>query len=137
MNYLENACLLAGRFLMGIYFILPGIQKITGFEKMTAYMEAHGVPMITVLLPLTILLQLAAGAAIIVGYKGKIAAFVLAGLTFVISMYMHNFWDMAEGVAKTHEMQNFFKNMGIMAGLLMIVSLGTGRFSLDNRTKAE
>ncbi|MFT6260226.1 MAG: putative oxidoreductase [Bermanella sp.] len=137
MNYLENACLLAGRFLMGIYFILPGIQKITGYEKMTAYMEAHGVPMITVLLPLTILLQLAAGAAIIVGYKGKIAAFILAGLTFVISMYMHNFWDMAEGVAKAHEMQNFFKNMGIMAGLLMIISLGTGRFSLDNRTKAE
>jgi putative oxidoreductase len=133
MNYLENACLLAGRLLMGIYFILPGIQKITDFEKMTAYMEAHGVPMITVLLPLTILLQLAAGAAIIVGYKGKIAAFILAGLTFVITIYMHNFWDMAAGMEKAHELQNFFKNMGIMAGLLMVVSLGTGKFSLDNR----
>jgi putative oxidoreductase len=132
MNYLENACLLAGRLLMGIYFILPGIQKITDFEKMTAYMEAHGVPMITVLLPLTILLQLAAGAAIIVGYKGKIAAFILAGLTFVITIYMHNFWDMAAGMEKAHELQNFFKNMGIMAGLLMVVSLGTGKFSVDN-----
>jgi putative oxidoreductase len=133
MNYLENACLLAGRLLMGIYFILPGIQKITDFEKMTAYMEVHNVPIITVLLPLTILLQLAAGAAIIVGYKGKIAAFILAGLTFVITIYMHNFWDMAAGMEKVHELQNFFKNMGIMAGLLMVVSLGTGKFSLDNR----
>jgi putative oxidoreductase len=34
---------------------------------------------------------------------------------------------------KVHELQNFFKNMGIMAGLLMVVSLGTGKFSLDNR----
>jgi putative oxidoreductase len=133
MNYLENACLLAGRLLMGIYFILPGIQKITDFDKMTAYMEAHSVPMISILLPLTILLQLGAGAAIIVGYKGKIAAFILAGLTFVITIYMHNFWDMAAGMEKAHELQNFFKNMGIMAGLLMVVSLGTGKFSLDNR----
>jgi putative oxidoreductase len=133
MNYLENFCLLAGRTLMGLYFILPGIQKITGYEKMTAYMEAHAVPMIAVLLPLTIVLQIGAGAAIIAGYKGKIAAFILAGLTFVISIYMHNFWDMAEGVEKAHELQNFFKNMGIMSGLLMVVALGTGKFSLDNR----
>lgn len=54
-------------------------------------MEAHNVPMISVLLRLTILLQISAGAAIIAGYKGKIAAFMLAGLTFVISIYMHDF----------------------------------------------
>ena len=27
----QNACLLAGRFLLGLYFILPGISKITGY----------------------------------------------------------------------------------------------------------
>jgi putative oxidoreductase len=46
---------------------------------------------------------------------------------------MHDFWTLVEGLARTHETQNFFKNIGIMAGLLVVSSLGTGCFSLDNR----
>ena len=132
MTYLKNACLLAGRLLMGAYFILPGVQKITGFDETTSYMEAHSVPMVSVLLPLTILVQLSAGAAIIVGYRGKFAAFILAGLTFIISIYMHDFWSMAKGMEQAHELQNFIKNIAIMSGLLIVAAQGTGKFSLDN-----
>ncbi|MBO6703884.1 MAG: DoxX family protein [Pseudomonadales bacterium] len=128
---IENACLLIGRLLLGLYFILPGISKITGYEATVSYMEAHNVPMISILLPLTIVMQLGLGAAVIVGFRGKLAAFLLAGLTFVISVYMHNFWDFAEGLERNHETQNFFKNMGITAGLLMVAALGTGKFSID------
>jgi putative oxidoreductase len=135
MTYLENACLLLGRLLMGIYFILPGISKITDFDGMSAYMVAHDVPFVPVLLVFTIILQLGAGAALIVGFQGKWAAFVLAGLSLVISIFMHNFWDMEASIERTHETQNFFKNMGIVAGLLVIAGMGTGRFSLDNRFK--
>jgi putative oxidoreductase len=133
MNYFENACLLSGRALMGLYFILPAISKITDFEGTVTYMAAHNVPMIPVLLVLTIILQLSAGSALILGFKGKWAAFVLAGLVLVISLFMHNFWDYAEGTEQAHEAQNFIKNMGIVAGLLVIAALGTGKFSLDNK----
>ena len=110
MRVIENFCLLLGRLLMGTYFILPGIQKITGYEKMTEYMLAHDVPAIGILLPLTILIQIAAGIAIIVGFKGKFAAFILAGLTLVINIYMHDFWTMTEGMERAHETQNFFNS---------------------------
>ena len=133
MQHLQTICVLVGRFLLGMYFIIPGIQKITDFENMSAYMQAHDVPLIGVLLPLTILIQLAAGVALIVGFKGKFAAFILAGLTLVISIYMHDFWSMEEGVARMHEMQNFIKNMAIMGGLLVVAGLGTGKFSIDSR----
>ena len=131
MNYFENACLLLGRALMGLYFILPAISKITGFESTSAYMAVHNVPMIPVLLVITIVIQLSAGSALILGFKGRWAAFLLAGLVLVISLVMHNFWDYAEGMERAHELQNFFKNMGIVAGLLVIAALGTGKFSLD------
>lgn len=133
MQPIQTLCVLFGRFLLGMYFIFPAIQKITEFDKMSAYMQAHDVPFIGVLLPLTILIQLAAGAALIVGFKGKFSAFILAGLTLVISIYMHDFWGMEEGVARMHEMQNFIKNMAIMGGLLVVAALGTGEFSVDNR----
>ena len=96
-------------------------------------MELHNVPMVSVLLVVTIIIQLVAAVAIIVGFKGKVAAFILAGLTLVISIFMHDFWGMEDGLNRSHELQNFFKNMGIMAGLLMITALGTGKFSLDQQ----
>jgi putative oxidoreductase len=133
MNVLETSCLLAGRLLLGLYFILPGISKIVGFEATSNYMAEHQVPLIPVLLVLTIIIQLSAGSALIVGFKGQLAAFVLAGLTLVISVFMHNFWDFEEGLERAHETQNFFKNMGIMGGLLVVAALGTGRLSLDQR----
>ncbi len=131
MNYFENACLLSGRTLMGLYFILPAISKIADFEGMSTYMAERKVPMISVLLVATIIIQLAAGSALIVGFKGKWAAFLLAGLVLVISLFMHNFWHYPEGMEQAHEAQNFFKNMGIIAGLLVIAGLGTGKYSLD------
>jgi len=132
MHSIQIPCLLLGRLLLGLYFIIPGLQKIFQFSDMSAYMQAHEVPFIPVLLPLTIILQLSAGLALIVGYKAKLAAFILAGLTLVISMYMHDFWNLDEGITYLHELQNFMKNLGIMAGLLMIAALGTGEFSIDN-----
>ncbi|WP_293752169.1 DoxX family protein [uncultured Paraglaciecola sp.] len=133
MRVIENFCLLLGRLLMGSYFIIPGLQKITNYQTMTDYMLAHSVPATSILLPVTIVIQIVLGLAIIIGFKGKLAAFILAGLTLVISIFMHDFWSMAEGVQRTHETQNFFKNMGIMAGLLMVSNLGTGWLSIDNR----
>lgn len=93
--------------------------------------------MATILLIVTIIIQLGAGVALIVGYKAKYTAFILAGLTLVISIYMHNFWDIVDDdVSLAHETQNFFKNMGIMAGLLMVAALGAGSLSLDSKLSA-
>jgi putative oxidoreductase len=135
MKLFENACLLLGRLLLGLYFILPGLQKITAFDAMSQYMASHNVPFIPVLLVVTIVLQISAGAAIIIGYKARLSAFILAGLTLVISLYMHNFWNLPEGGDVAHETQNFVKNMAIMAGLLMVAARGTGNLSLDNQDK--
>jgi putative oxidoreductase len=96
-------------------------------------MLVHNVPATAFLLPATIVIQVTLGLAIIIGFKGKLAALTLAGLTLLISIYMHDFWSLAESLERTHETQNFFKNMGIMAGLLMVSSIGTGWLSLDNR----
>ena len=135
MHKIEILCLLVGRFLLGLYFILPGIQKITQYEMMSQYMLKFGVPMISLLLPLTIVLQIGLGLGVIVGYKARFCAFILAGLTLVISIYMHSFWNLPEGSDVAHETQNFVKNMAIMAGLLVLAARGTGAFSLDNRVK--
>ncbi len=121
----QRLLLLAGRGLLGLYFIVPGISKITGFATMTDYMAAHNVPLIPVLLVVTIIIQIAGGACLAIGYRTQLMAFVLAGLTLVISVVMHNFWVMESGMEQAHETQNFVKNMAIMAGLLYAAGVST------------
>ena len=114
----QRALLLVGRGLLGLYFIVPGITKITGWDGMVEYMAAHGVPLIPVLLVLTIIIQIGGGLCLAIGFRTRLMAFLLAGLTLVINVCMHDFWNVEEGIQQAHETQNFIKNLAIMAGLM-------------------
>lgn len=129
----EKLLVTTGRVLLGIYFILPGVNKVTDFDGNSQYMAEHGMVFIPFFLLLTIIIQLGGGFAMVAGYQTKIVAFVLAGLTLVISLVMHDFWTMEPGLQTSHEAQNFIKNMAIMAGLMVAGGLGGGAWSLDNR----
>jgi len=120
LNTLQRVLLITGRVLLGLYFIIPGITKITGFGDTGVYMTAHGVPLVPVLLVVTIILQIGGGACLAVGYRASLMAFLLAGLTLLISLFMHDFWNSYEGLDSGHELQNFIKNLAIMAGLLFV-----------------
>ena len=134
LKVFENLMVTTGRVLLGLYFIGPGLNKVFAFETNANYMAEHGMVLIPFFLVLTILIQLGGGAAMVVGYQTRLVAFVLAGLTLVISLVMHDFWTMPAGDLQTgHEAQNFVKNMGIMAGLLVAAGLGGGHWSLDRK----
>ena len=110
----QRLLLLVGRSLLGLYFIIPGIMKITGWSGTVEYMAAQGVPLIPVLLVVTIVIQVGGGLSLLAGFKTQLMAFLLAGLTLVINLFMHDFWNQPD------EMQNFIKNLAIMAGLLYV-----------------
>jgi putative oxidoreductase len=118
---------LVGRGLLGLYFIVPGITKVTGFVSTSEYMAAHGVPLISFLLVLTIIIQIGGGLSLLAGFRTQLVAFVLAGLTLVISIFMHDFWNVEEAVQQGHETQNFVKNLAIMAGLLYVAGVTPAR----------
>jgi putative oxidoreductase len=131
---IESLLATMGRVLLGLYFVIPGITKITGYDATSQYMADHGMILIPFFLILTIIIQVGGGLIMVAGYQTKITALILAGLTLVISLVMHDFWTMPAGELQTgHETQNFVKNMAIMAGLLAMAGLGGGRWSLDAR----
>lgn len=127
----------AGRIILGIYFLMPGLMKFTSYSSHVDYMASHNMIFIPFFLVLSGLMQVGGAFALFAGYRVQIVAFLLAGLTLVISLVMHDFWTMEEGLQRSHETQNFFKNMGIMAGLLVLSSAGAGAFSLDERRKRD
>lgn len=134
LQRLQPALGVTGRFLLGLYFVLPGISKIIGFDGTTQYMMEHGVPLTAVVLPLTIVLQIGGGAALIIGWQTRAVALMLASMTLAINLFMHDFWNVYEGLSQAHETQNFVKNLAIMAGLLVLAAgPGAQALSLDKR----
>ena len=119
----QPALRIGGRVLLGLYFIVPGVAKVFDWGGTAAYMAAHEVPLIPVLLALTIVVQIGGGFALACGFRAQLMAFLLAGLTLLISLFMHDFWTMDAGIAQQHETQNFVKNMAILAGLLYVAGV--------------
>lgn len=122
-NKLENIALLAARILMPILFITAGWGKITGYAGTQQYMEAMGVP--GALLPLTILLELGGGLAILFGFLTRTTALFTSGFTLLTAFLFHS--NFADGVNQLM----FMKNLTIAGGYLVLAVSGPGAFSID------
>ena len=81
MNHLAIYAAPAGRILIAAIFVLSGINKITSYEMTAQYMSAMGVP--SIMLPMVIAFEIAAGLSVIVGWQTRIAAFLLAGFCII------------------------------------------------------
>lgn len=132
---MEKISLTIGRFLLGLYFLYPGITKIPSYDFMVEYMTLHNIPFVTILLPITILLQVVLGLMLITGYRIKESAIILAVLTLFINFGMHDFWNQYPNTDAGHELQNFVKNLGIFAGLLVLsASSNVQQWKLFNKS---
>lgn len=118
---MEKIYITTGRILLGLYFLYPGITKIPRYDFMVEYMSLHNISLINILLPVTIVIQIVFGLMLIAGYRIKESAIVLAGLTIFINLGMHDFCNEYPNTNASHEMQNFVKNLGIFAGLLVLI----------------
>lgn len=116
----QKTCAVSGRVLLGLYFLIPGLSKVAGFEATGVYMAEHGMVFIPFFLVLTIILQVGGGICLIFGFRISEISLMFAGLTLAISLVMHDFWNLESGLQQAHETQNFVKNMAIMAGLLAL-----------------
>ncbi len=118
----DGVYFLLGRVLLGSYFLLPGVMKAVQYSGTLDLMIAKGVPLASILLPLTIVLQIGLGLMVIVGKQLRVSALLLFGLTILINVYIHNFWALQGEPSFAHELQNFIKNLGIAAGLLILAT---------------
>jgi len=109
-----------GRFLLGLYFFLPGLTKVLLFQENLAVVIEREVPFPIVSLSLIAVAQIFFGMMLMFGKFVHIGSLVLVVATMLINFYIHDFWNMAGTIDQGRETQNFVKNLGIMAGLLVL-----------------
>ena len=109
-----------GRILIGIYFLLPGIAKVFLFSANLEVVIAKEVPFPLISLSIVAIAQILLGSFIIFGKYLKISSIGLVMTTLLINYYIHDFWNLSGDLNQAHETQNFVKNLGILAGLLIL-----------------
>ena len=116
-----------GRVLLSTLFLVEGIGKISMQEDVIMYMDDYGVPEI-LFLP-AIILEILFPLILIIGYKTKWAASVMALFTFTVAIIFHT--DFSEGM----QMIFFLKDLAIAGGFMIILVYGPGKISLDHYFK--
>ena len=125
-----NTAALVGRILLAIMFITSGFGKLTGFDGTVGYIASKHLPLPQVAAIIAILAELGGGLLLLVGFKARWAGLALAIFTLAAGFLFHDFWN-ADAAAKMGQSINFWKNVTIAGGMLMVFAFGPGRYSVD------
>ena len=112
-----------GRIFLALYFLIPGISKFTSWDSNVLLMEAHNMRMIPVLLAVAGIAQVAGSISLLLNKYVVVCSLGFAVMTLLINFNLHDFWNIYEGVSAERELQNFYKNLGIFAGLLLLAAV--------------
>ena len=135
MSILEKFGPLIGRILIALLFVPAGIGKISGFSGTVGYIGSVGLPMPSVLAAGTIVVEVLGGLALLVGFKTRWAALILALFSLMAAVLFHGFWA-APADQQMMQSINFYKNLAIVGGLLFVAVYGAGPLSMDGKQRA-
>ena len=119
MPKVDEFALPIGRSLLAAYFILPGIAKFAAWQMHIELMHHHNLPFAEVLLFLAGIANLILGGLLLANRHARLAAYGCVLYIILVNFNLHDFWNFS-GIDGAHETQNFFKNLGILAGCLML-----------------
>ena len=125
MEWLKGFGILIGRILLVLIFFQSGIGKIMNFQGTAEYMAKFGMPYTNFFLVGAIFLELVGSVTVISGYFARLGAFLLVILLIPTTLIFHtNFSDPMQQI-------HFMKNVSMFGGILVLLMVGAGRFSLD------
>lgn len=124
--------LLIARIALILLFIIFGLPKISGFSGTVAYMEHLGTPLPTLAAAIAVFMEVVAAILVIIGFFTRPLAILFVFYTLGTAVIGHHYWSMA-GDAVMPNMINFYKNISIAGGFLLLAVTGPGAISVDKR----
>lgn len=116
---------LFGRFAIALIFVVNGLHKALEFDDSVAFLQLTGMPLANLLLVGSIAVEVMGGMMIVIGYKIKWTAMIMAVYLIITTIIFHPVWvDMVN-------FTDFLKNLSIIGGLLILSYYGSGPKSID------
>jgi putative oxidoreductase len=130
-NIPNGAIVLLGRFLFAAIFLMSGPNHFS--PQTIAFAASHGVPLASLAVPLSGIMEFAGALSILLGYRAKLGAWLIVVFLVPVTLMMHKFWAVSDPMMAQIDMAMFLKNMGLLGAALVISQLGSGPLSLDAR----
>ena len=120
-----------GRLFYSLIFIAGGLGHF--FHPEIAYAASQGVPIANILVPASGIIAVVGGLSILLGFHGKVGAWLLVLFLVPVTFMMHNFWAVKDPMMQQFQMAMFLKNISMLGAALFFTQVGTGPLSLDSR----
>ena len=127
---MNHSALLVGRILLSLVFLNAGYRKLMAVAASAGYFGKLGFPMPEVLVWVAIAIELGGAILLIVGWKTRWAAWLLALFTLVATFAAHRFWEV-DAAQYANQMNHFMKNIAIIGGFIILTATGPGALSVD------
>jgi len=113
------------RTFLTVIFLRSGTSKIFGFAGTVEQLAGQGVPLPAVTLAVSICLEVLGALSVILGFKARWGAIALIVFLVPTTLIFHTDFSIpGEG-------NQFFKNLGLIGGLLLVSVWGAGPVSID------
>jgi putative oxidoreductase len=96
-----------------------------------AFAASQGVPLASIAVPFSGILALAGGLSILLGYRARIGAWLIALFLVAVTPMMHKFWVVTDPMMYQMQFIMFMKNVSMIGAALLITQVGSGPWSLD------
>lgn len=134
MDAIERVGPLVGRVMLAALFIPSGFSKLGGFEGTVGYIASKGLPLPQLGAIAAIVVELLVALALLLGWRARWAALILALFTLAAAIFFHDYWAVPAD-QKMMQSINFWKNVAIAGGLLFVAAHGPGPYALDARRR--
>ena len=119
-----------GRIGLAWLFLWSGYGMFAHTASQVALMQAYGMPAANILIWPTALVEVFAGAMLVVGWRARWPALALIVFTVATTFIFHAYWSVPADQVMNQQIE-FIKNLAIVGGLLLVLAHGSGRYALD------
>jgi putative oxidoreductase len=127
---ISDEVILIARILLVVLLLIFGWEKLNNYPATVGYMTQMGVPLPPISAVVVIVVEFFFSIAVVLGIWTRPLALVLALYALATAFIGHHYWTMTGAEQYANEI-NFYKNVSIMGGLLLLCVTGAGKYSID------
>jgi putative oxidoreductase len=127
---ISDEVILAARILLVVVLLVFGWEKLNNYPATVGYMTQTGAPLPPISALVAIVVEFFVSIAVVLGIWTRPLAIVLALYALAAAFIGHHFWTMTGAEQYANEI-NFYKNVSIMGGFLLLYVTGAGKYSID------
>jgi len=130
INDIDDGVILVARLFLATLFLIFGWRKLRDTSGTVSQMMQGGLPAPVLATAIAIFIELPVAFAVAVGVFTRPSAILLVLYTLGASLIGHRYWTIT-GADHLASLENFYKNLSITGGFLLLYITGAGKYSID------